>query len=48
MTRGDHSNNSIVDEIGQNTATSPRDLRNLAATQTPVKNHRLTLVGKTL
>ena len=29
---------------GQNTKKSPGDLRGLAVTQTPVKNHRLTLM----
>ena len=42
-TSGDHPNDSIV-ENGQNTKKSPGDLRRLAVTQTPVKNHRLTLV----
>ena len=31
-------------ENGQNTKKSPGELRRLAATQTPVKNHRLTLM----
>ena len=31
-------------EKGQNTKKSPGDLRRLAITQTPVKNHRLTLM----
>ena len=44
---GDHSNYSIV-EIGQNTKKSPEDSRRLAVTQTPVENHQLTLVWKTL
>ena len=35
-------------EIGQNTEKSPGDLRRLAVTQTPVKNHRLTLMWKIL
>ena len=34
--------------ISQNTEKSPRDLRRLAVTQTPVRNHQPTLVGKTL
>ena len=42
----DHPNTSIV-EIGQNTKKSPGDLRRLAVTQTPVKDHQLTLVWKT-
>ena len=44
---GDHPNNSIV-EISQNTKKSPKDLRRLTVTQTPVKNHLLALVWKTL
>ena len=39
----DHPNYSIV-EIGQNTEKSPRDLKRLVVTHTPVKNHRLTQV----
>ena len=35
---GYHPNNSII-ENGQNTEKSPRDLRKLDVTQTPVKNH---------
>ena len=35
-------------ENGQNTEKSPGDLRRLAVTQTPVKNHRLTPMWKTL
>ena len=42
-TSGDHPNDSIT-ENGQNTKKSPTDLRRLAVTQTPVKNHRLTLM----
>ena len=42
-TSGDHSNDSIV-ENGQNTKKIPGDLRRLAVTQTPVKNHRQTLM----
>ena len=42
-TSGDHINNSII-KIGQNTEKSPVDLRRFAVTQTPVENHRLTLV----
>ena len=45
-TGGDNPNYSIA-EIGQNTEKSPGDLRKLAVTQTPVRNHRLTLVRKT-
>ena len=44
---GEQSNYSIV-EISQNTEKSPGDLRRLAVTQTPVRNHRLKLVWKTL
>ena len=36
-------NDSII-ENGQNTKKSPGDLRRLAVTQTPVKNHQLTLM----
>ena len=45
-TGGDNSNDSIA-KNGQNPETSPGDLRRLAVTQTPVKNHQLTLMGKT-
>ena len=38
--------NYSVPEIGQNTEKSPRDLSWLAVTQTPVKDHQLTLVWK--
>ena len=31
-------------KIGQNTEKSPGDLRRLAVTQTPVKDHQLTLI----
>ena len=34
--------------IGQNTEESPGDFWRLAVTQTPVKNHLLTLLRKTL
>ena len=37
---GDYPNDSIADD-GQNTETSPGDLRRLAVTQTPVKNHQV-------
>ena len=40
---GDHLNYSII-ENGQNTEKSPGDLRRLAVTQTPVKNHQLKLM----
>ena len=33
-----------ITENGQNTETSPGDLRRLAVTQTPVKNHQLILI----
>ena len=46
-TSGDHSNYSLV-EIGQNTEKSPEDFKRLAVTQTPVENHQLTQVWKTL
>ena len=42
-TSGDHLNHSIL-EIGQNTEKCPGDLRRLAVTQTPVKDHQKTLV----
>ena len=45
-TSGDHPNISIM-VIGQNTENSSGHLRNLAVTQTPVRNHRPTLVSKT-
>ena len=44
---GDHLNKSIV-EIRQNNKESLGDLRKLAVTQTPVENHQLMLVWKTL
>ncbi len=40
---GDHPNDSIVGNC-QNTKKSPGDLRRLAVTQTPVKDHQLTLM----
>ena len=43
----DRPNYSIV-EINHNTEKSPGDLRRLAVTQTPVENHQLTLMWKTL
>ena len=47
-TSGDHPNYCII-EIGQNTEKSLGDLRRLAVTQTPVRNHQLImLVWKTL
>ena len=36
-----------IAEIGKNTVKSPEDLRRHALTQTPVKDHRLTLLGNT-
>ena len=36
-------NDSIAENV-QNPEASPRDLRRLAVTQTPMKNHQLTLV----
>ena len=42
LTSGGHTNDSIV-ESDQNTEKSPRHLRRLV-TQTPVKDHRLTLM----
>ena len=45
-TSGDHPNYNIIN-ISQNTEKSPGDLKRLAVTQTPVRNHRLTLVWKT-
>ena len=44
---GDHPHYSIV-LISQNTANSPEDLKRLAINQTPVENHKLRLVWKTL
>ena len=46
-TSGDHPNYCII-ENDQNTEKSPSDLRRLAVTQTPVKNHQLKLIWKTL
>ena len=40
--------NDSIAEDSQNPETSPGDLRRLAVTQTPVKNHQLTLMWKTL
>ena len=39
----DHPNYYII-ENSQNTEKSPGDLRRLVVTQTPVKNHQLTLM----
>ena len=38
-TSGDHPDSSII-ENGQNTEKSPGNLRRLAVTQTPVKDHQ--------
>ena len=43
LTGRNYPNDSIA-ENGQNPETSPGDLRRLAVTQTPVKNHQLTLM----
>ena len=43
QTSRDHPNYSII-ENGQNTEKSPEDLRRLAVTQTPVKDHQMSLV----
>ena len=43
----DHPNYYII-ENGQNTEKSPGELRRLVVTQTPVQNHQLTLMWKTL
>ena len=43
QTYGDHPNDSII-ENGQNTEKSPRDLRRLAVTQTPVEDLQLALM----
>ena len=40
---GDNPNYCII-EISQNTERSPRDMRILVVTQTPVRNHQLTLL----
>ena len=41
--RGDHSDYYFI-ENGDNTEKSPGDLRRLAVTQSPVKDHQLTLM----
>ena len=46
-TSGDQPNYNII-EIGQNTEKSLGDLRRLAITQTPTKDHQLKLMWKTL
>ena len=38
-----HPNDSIIENV-QNTEKSPGDLRTLAVTQTPMKDHQLTLM----
>ena len=43
----DHPNYCII-EIGQNTEKSPGNLRRFAVTQTPLKDHLLTIMGKSL
>ena len=43
QTSVDHPNDSII-ENGQNTEKSHGDLRRLAVTQSPVKDHQLTLM----
>ena len=43
----DHQNNSII-ENGQNTEKIPGNLRGLAVTQSPVKDHQSTLMWKKL
>ena len=44
---GDHPNDSVI-ENGQNTERSSRDLRIPAVTETPVEDHQLALMWKTL
>ena len=44
-TSGDHLNYYII-EIGRNTQKSPGELRRLAVTQTPVKDHQQLLMGR--
>ena len=46
-TSGFHPYYSIL-KIGQNTEKSPGDLRRLAVTRTPLRNHQLMLMWKTL
>ena len=40
---GDHTNYYII-EIGQNNVKSPGDLKRLAVTQTPLKDHQLKMM----
>ena len=44
-TSGDHPNYYIIENV-QNTENGPVDLRRLTVTQTPVKDHQLTLMWK--
>ena len=44
-TRGDHPDNSII-KFGQDIEKSPGDLKRLAVTQAPLKDHLLTLGWK--
>ena len=44
---GDHPNKNIIENV-ENTEKSPEDLKRIAVTQSPVKNHQLTLMGKSL
>ena len=44
---GDHPNDRII-KIGRNAKENLGDFRRHAVTQTPVENHQLTLVRKTL
>ena len=46
-TSGDHPNYYIF-ENDQNSEKNPGDLRSLAVSQTPVKDHQLKLMGKSL
>ena len=51
MMEQNNNNNNPNDSIakdGQYTETSPGDLRSLAVTQIPVKNHQFMLMWKTL
>ena len=41
---GRDSPNDSIAKNGQTSKTSPGDLRRLAITQTPVKNHQLTMM----
>ena len=44
---GDQPNSGIIED-GQNTEKSPGDLRRFDVAQSPVKDHQLTLMWKTL